>query len=284
MFTGRQFDVETGLYYCRARYYNPYLGRFLQTDPVGYEDGINWYRYCGNNPLARFDPSGMETNTTYVPTTGAITLPNYRVTPELLIFWYGFGYGNTLRFTGTGVNELLLSSTRVMTQLRIWMMMVASSLLRGVFFSGAEAVGSFDTGWMDEFQFDAEASLLHHLLHDVYIGAKGTYVVNRCAYTVTITAKYIIYDYMDLHACSLWDIITGNYGDEVKKYVLPDYPGKKLEQLINLWAWVKGFGRPAQPYKLYLESTDLTTTFYFNLKGGVERIEGFLGPWKHGPD
>jgi RHS repeat-associated protein len=35
MFTGRQFDIETGLYYYRARYYNPYLGRFLQTDPVG---------------------------------------------------------------------------------------------------------------------------------------------------------------------------------------------------------------------------------------------------------
>jgi len=36
MFTGRRFDIETGLYYYRARYYNPYIGRFLQTDPVGY--------------------------------------------------------------------------------------------------------------------------------------------------------------------------------------------------------------------------------------------------------
>ena len=35
MFTGRQFDVETGLYYYRARYYNPYIGRFLQTDLRG---------------------------------------------------------------------------------------------------------------------------------------------------------------------------------------------------------------------------------------------------------
>jgi len=59
MFTGRQFDIETGLYYYRARYYNPYLGRFLQTDPVGYEDGINWYRYCRNNPLVYTDPSGL---------------------------------------------------------------------------------------------------------------------------------------------------------------------------------------------------------------------------------
>jgi len=51
MYTGRRFDYETGLYYYRARYYNPYIGRFLQTDPIGYDDGINWYLYCKNNPI-----------------------------------------------------------------------------------------------------------------------------------------------------------------------------------------------------------------------------------------
>jgi RHS repeat-associated protein len=59
MFTGRQFDIETGLYYYRARYYNPFLGRFLQTDPVGYSGDMNLYRYCVNNPLKVVDPSGL---------------------------------------------------------------------------------------------------------------------------------------------------------------------------------------------------------------------------------
>ena len=58
-FTGRRLDSETSLYYYRARYYSYKLGRFLQTDPVGYEAGINLYAYCGNNPVLYIDPSGL---------------------------------------------------------------------------------------------------------------------------------------------------------------------------------------------------------------------------------
>jgi len=59
MFTGRQYDSETGLYYYRTRYYAPDIGRFLQTDPVGYIDGINLYRYVSNNPINLIDPYGL---------------------------------------------------------------------------------------------------------------------------------------------------------------------------------------------------------------------------------
>ena len=58
-FTARALDPETGLYYYRARYYNPKIGRFLQTDPVGYSAGINLYAYCSNNPINYTDPMGL---------------------------------------------------------------------------------------------------------------------------------------------------------------------------------------------------------------------------------
>jgi len=57
-FTGRRLDAETGLYYYRARYYSAAVGRFLQTDPVGYSAGLNLYAYVGNDPTDKSDPTG----------------------------------------------------------------------------------------------------------------------------------------------------------------------------------------------------------------------------------
>jgi RHS repeat-associated protein len=58
-YTGREWEPQTGLYYYRARYYDPKLGRFISEDPIGFEDGPNVYAYVGSNPVLRTDPTGL---------------------------------------------------------------------------------------------------------------------------------------------------------------------------------------------------------------------------------
>ncbi|MFC1604872.1 RHS repeat-associated core domain-containing protein [Planctomycetota bacterium] len=59
-FTAREQDFETGLYYFRARYYDPVTGRFLSEDPLGLNAGINLYIYALNNPIRYTDPTGLQ--------------------------------------------------------------------------------------------------------------------------------------------------------------------------------------------------------------------------------
>jgi RHS repeat-associated protein len=77
-YTGQAWLPELGFYNYKARMYSPTLGRFLQTDPIGYADGLNWYNYVGGDPINNIDPSGLEGEDIIVTgnRAGRVSIPN----------------------------------------------------------------------------------------------------------------------------------------------------------------------------------------------------------------
>jgi RHS repeat-associated protein len=65
-YTGRELDSETGLYYYRARYYDPQVGRFIAEDPAGFGGGTNKFAYALDNPAVFKDPLGLDTVVMFV--------------------------------------------------------------------------------------------------------------------------------------------------------------------------------------------------------------------------
>jgi RHS repeat-associated protein len=59
-FTGKERDEESGLYYFEARFYLPWIAKWVTPDPLGLATGINLYEYCSGNPVCRLDPTGCD--------------------------------------------------------------------------------------------------------------------------------------------------------------------------------------------------------------------------------
>ncbi len=72
---GQYFDAETGLHYNYHRYYDPSMGRYLRSDPIGLAGGINLFVYAQNNPVNYIDEFGLEA---IDPT---FDFPNYTPSP-----------------------------------------------------------------------------------------------------------------------------------------------------------------------------------------------------------
>jgi RHS repeat-associated protein len=59
LFLKQYFDKETNTHYNINRDYNPITGRYIQSDPIGFDGGVNTYLYAGANPVGVVDPEGL---------------------------------------------------------------------------------------------------------------------------------------------------------------------------------------------------------------------------------
>jgi RHS repeat-associated protein len=83
-YTGRELDSETGLYFYRARYYDPSTGRFLSEDPLQHDGGNNFYAYVLNDPLNLTDAFGKQSNSVDSALTQAIARGDSAEIEEIL--------------------------------------------------------------------------------------------------------------------------------------------------------------------------------------------------------
>ncbi|MGV3764393.1 SpvB/TcaC N-terminal domain-containing protein [Parapedobacter sp.] len=81
-YTGMERDEETGLGYHSARYYLPWLGRWLSADPIGIGADVNRYAYCTNNPINKCDPSGKDPDDPTSLSLGPFQLSNIALTDQ----------------------------------------------------------------------------------------------------------------------------------------------------------------------------------------------------------
>jgi RHS repeat-associated protein len=76
-FPGQRYDSATGLSYNYMRDYDPGIGRYVQSDPIGLAGGSNTFGYVGGNPLRRVDPKGLVDPTLELYAAGVIDkIPN----------------------------------------------------------------------------------------------------------------------------------------------------------------------------------------------------------------
>jgi RHS repeat-associated protein len=275
MFTGREYDKETGLYYYRARYYNPQIGRFLQTDPVGYQAGMNWYGYCGNNPLTYVDPSGA----IVVLPPAMLPLPQIGKSDAIgqaLMWHYLTGGGSPFWVPWSyvcGDEGAMAGMKKFIYDVADFVRAAWEMGYSGTCFVGkqnmqfiAPPIADMFTGraLINGFEMTESLSWSDYTLEPVDTPDKDD--PSRWQWKVTIEAsvQFSLSDTADLHPL---------------RHLLPDGPAWYLAGLYNWWPprivanWLTGKAPKAQPFSVFSNSPlARVTIWWYTDKTGVQVV------------
>lgn len=178
-FTGQRLDPETNLYYYKARYYDPHLGRFIQPDTIVKTPGdpqiLNRYSYARNNPLKYIDPSGQFIEWII----GLLIAMLISVAVELTISFLNLegGWAKALRFIGTAASVAVGGFTAGLDKIVVGRLVAA----------GAYTTLALDTGEGRQLTKSFAEGL-----QDLGVGRKASYIIaSTVLHSVTSSAIFV---------------------------------------------------------------------------------------------
>ncbi len=204
-YAGEYYDKETETYYLRARYYSPGLGRFLSEDPI--RDGLNWYTYCGGNPVMYADSNGMKAYS--VRATGSRNKGKYDlfVSPQSLdasrsaiglipVLGWMHSLGTAFGLRLAGYREIDYDLSGVLGFISGGIGYIDNNVLKGISKWSGRGLNviegiTYAWDWFGTKNYQIEEAVFNHFDHDIWLSDSRDIVDSKFEYAMSSVTWWI---------------------------------------------------------------------------------------------